>query len=63
MEDFEKRVIKERAELDVKITALAAFRETNIFDGLPADEKDRLGAQLRVMLEYSSVLTRRIDNF
>lgn len=59
----ELRVIDEKAELDKKISALQAFRKTKVCDGLPREERCRLGAQLTFMESYSVVLGMRIAAF
>lgn len=64
----QQRVVDEKAELDVKIGALAAFIDTfdkgfSIFAGLPEPERQRLYAQHRVMVEYSAILGERIAAF
>jgi hypothetical protein len=60
----QQRVLDEKAELDVKISKLAAFIGNSItFGGLPEAERMRLYAQHRVMVEYSSILRERIAEF
>lgn len=60
---FQDRVRAEAAELDERITKLAAFQHTDTFHGLPNDEQDRLLAQLAVMQDYSGCLAERIAAF
>lgn len=60
---YQQRVIVEKQELDDKITKLLAFTKGEIYRKLPADERDRLRRQFRLMDEYSEVLGERIDVF
>lgn len=60
---FQDRVRAEAAELDERISKLAAFQHTDTFHGLPGDEQDRLTAQLAAMQDYSGCLTERIEAF
>lgn len=61
--DFKARVRAEAAELDERVKKLAAFFPTDTFSSLPADERDRLTAQLAAMQDYSNVLSERISAF
>ena len=61
--DFRDRVRRERAELDEKRLALAAFFGTPKFQELPADERNRLKDQIEAMRTYSGILSDRIDAF
>lgn len=64
MEDYQRRVIDEKKELDKKREALNKFFKTNIFIGrMTSKEKVRLDYQSRVMNEYSKVLGDRIEDF
>jgi hypothetical protein len=63
MQDFQQRVIDERAALVEKIDNLAQFTGAAMFANLPADEKERLYRQLDIMNQYASVLGERIQNF
>ena len=60
---FQDRVRAEAAELDERITKLAAFQHTDTFHELPNDEQDRLLAQLAAMQDYSACLVERIAAF
>ena len=65
---FQQRVVYEKAELDEKITKLAAFIETfsapfSVFGALPEPERYRLYAQHRAMVAYSAILGERIAAF
>ena len=63
-ESFQDRVRAEKAELEEKITALNAFIScSDVFEGLPGAEKDRLTAQLGFMTSYGLVLSDRIKAF
>ena len=61
--DFRDRVRAESAELDARIKKLAAFLPTDACHALPADEQERLCAQLAAMQDYSNCLAERIDAF
>jgi Phage protein (N4 Gp49/phage Sf6 gene 66) family len=61
--DFRDRVRLERAELDEKREALAAFFGTATFASLPTAEQERMRAQLDAMRDYSVALMERIDAF
>ena len=60
---FQDRVRAEAAELDERIAKLAAFLPTDTCQALPADEHDRLTAQLAAMQDYSGCLSERIAAF
>lgn len=60
---FQDRVRAEAAELEERITKLAAFQHTDIFHGLSNEEQDRLLAQLAAMQDYSGCLVERIAAF
>ena len=60
----QQRVIDEKVELDVKISALHLFINGNaLFVGLPEPERMRLFVQYRAMREYSDILRDRIAAF
>ena len=61
--NFQDRVRAEAAELDDRIKKLTAFLPTDLFHSLPADEQDRLAAQLAAMQDYSNCLAERISAF
>jgi hypothetical protein len=66
MEDYQKRVVDEKNDLDAKIQLLHNFMFTTsigAYDKLPIDEKQRLIEQLRIMEIYSHILGERIRNF
>ena len=60
----QKRVIDEKAELDLRRKDLRDFVDKNpVFKTLPPEEKFRLNAQQFVMAEYSDILGERIAAF
>ena len=63
MKPHEERVVAEKADLDVKIAALAAFMAGEVFAGLPEVERRILALQHRYMAGYTGVLAMRIDAF
>ena len=64
MQDFQQRVVDEKAALDEKYNKLTPFiGSSDVFATLPADEQERLTRQHRLMGEYSAVLGERIAAF
>lgn len=64
MEDWQLRAVKEKEELDKKLSALTFFIERTMqFESLPTDERLRLINQEKCMLEYSQILAARINHF
>lgn len=63
MQDFQQRVVDEKAELDGKLARLNAFMETAVYLALPWDERCRLSLQVAVMGAYSDVLGERVAAF
>jgi hypothetical protein len=63
MKPHEERVVAEKADLDIKITALAAFVAREVYAGLPEVEQRILSLQLRYMTGYAGVLAMRIEAF
>lgn len=59
----QQRVIGEKAVLDDKVQKLGAFLAGSVIEGLPADERDRLAEQHRVMVAYSDILAQRVAAF
>ena len=55
------RLHDERADLRVKVDALAAFRDTDDFSVLAWQEKERLHKQLSHMQSYLSILNERLE--
>lgn len=63
MQDFQQRVVDEKAELDAKREKLGAFKNTDAFARLPWQEQERLNTQGHIMTMYSAVLGARIAEF
>ena len=64
MNDYQLRVIKEKAELEVKIENLEAFIEKNpTFQTLSKEARGLLQSQPNVMSEYDGILESRIELF
>ena len=60
----QQRVLDEKQELDMRITKLDEFVESNtLFNGFPASERGRLKRQLDVQRELSTILGERIAAF
>src|ERR1017187_7478550 len=60
---YQIRVIDERIELAVKLTALRAFLLSPEYGLLPAEEQRRLRQQQSAMQDYTSILRERIEAF
>ncbi len=63
MEQYQKRVVAEKVELDNKISALDSFTKGPQWHTTPDEEQIRLRRQLGHMEQYSAVLADRINNF
>lgn len=64
MNAWQKRVVKEKADLDNNIVKLKNFIEgSQDYPDLPSDEHQRLNEQLSVMERYSEILDERIKHF
>lgn len=63
MEDFQQRVVDEKAELDAKIEKLSAFNGSGVFASLPVEEQSRMCDQIGAMRRYSAILAERISAF
>jgi len=63
MSPFQSRVLSEREELNEKILKLSTFLGTKVYSSLPPDERGRMLRQLISMVEYSNILSERIDAF
>lgn len=59
----ERRVVDEKAELDVRIEKLDLFIGSDTYLKLPTEEERRLDLQLDLMNAYSRVLGMRIEAF
>lgn len=60
MEDYQKRVIEEREDLDIKVQKLGLFLYQN---KVSEKETNLLEKQLAIMEEYSDILRERIYLF
>jgi len=63
MKPYQERVVKEKEELDDKISRLRPFVSGENFKNLPEDERERMSRQLDLMEDYSKVLSERITAF
>ena len=63
MEDYQKRVVDEKAKLDERLEKLKEFQTTTKFGSIHVDEKNRLYRQEEVMTEYLKILGERIESF
>ena len=64
LKPHEQRVVTEKAELDIKATALSNFIVTSPqFETLDATDQELLRAQCEVMWLYSGILGTRIGRF
>lgn len=64
MQPHQQRVVDEKDELADKLTKLNDFiGGNNIYDSLPADERNRLARQAFVMKDYLDILNERIAAF
>ena len=64
LQPHQQRVVGELTQLDDRIEKLSAFIiGSPLFNQLPADERDRLTRQLRLMEELSHVLSERVTHF
>jgi hypothetical protein len=62
-DSWQQRVIDEKAELDIKINALANFLDVSTRPCLPEEDLEDLVLQYGTMQEYSKILERRISRF
>jgi len=62
-EDWQKRVIEERDQLNSKLAKLKMFIDTDQLHELPAEEAGRLLNQRDAMARYSAILDDRIAAF
>ena len=63
MNDFQLRVIREKATLDENLEKLCLFTNGNTFPTLPIMEQERLNTQRHLMCALSGVLGARISAF
>ena len=61
--DFQKRVIEEKNELDIKIEKLSGFIKGETFKTLNIIDSTLLELQYLSMVQYSQILTKRIALF
>lgn len=61
MEDFKKRLVVERDELEDKIAKLEAFIGSTRFEDLDERNRKLLVSQCDVMRQYSTILNVRIS--
>ena len=64
MKDWQKRVVDEKAELDIKAKTLSAFIGNNPdFELINSEERERMKLQNDIMWQLSEILGERILNF
>lgn len=63
MKDYQKRVVKEKKELDKKIITLTIFLFSDLSENIPNKQRDLMEDQLYAMADYSIILGNRIDDF
>jgi hypothetical protein len=62
-EDYQRRVVAEKADLDDRRAKLSTFIDSATFSALDSQEQERMRRQLVIMGEYSGVLGERINAF
>ena len=60
MEEYQKRVMNEKEELDVKVASLTKFIKGPTFLSVSGDEQHLLVIQGDLMVRYSEILGKRI---
>lgn len=63
MADYQVRVVEEKKSLDEKISKLSSFIGSVKFGGIGIDEQNRMRNQEAAMMNYSNILSERIENF
>lgn len=63
MNEFLKRVISEREDLDNKLVKLKRFIDNDIFKRLTSEEQTMLTEQYKTMEQYLSILDKRINYY
>ena len=63
MEDYQRRVLEEKAELDDRRDKLKAFFGEGRFTELDLAEQERMREQAIIMAAYSQILGKRITAF
>ncbi len=61
--DWQQRVLQEKAELKTRTDALVAFHQSGAYKALDPIDQQLLHAQLNIMLAYTNVLNLRISRF
>jgi hypothetical protein len=62
-EGYKDRVRSEKRDIDLKISKLEEFLNSDAFNNLPEYERNLLTEQLSVMERYQLILFQRIENF
>ena len=63
MEEYQKRVVAEKEELDGRLMKLINFSSAETYWKLNSAERERLRRQTLIMMNYSTVLGERIEAF
>lgn len=63
LQPHQERVVKEKAELDEKLSKLRLFFTSDTFAMVNVEEQERLRRQESAMHTYSEILGERIDRF
>ena len=63
MEEYQQRVIEEKADIAEKVCKLERFIDESDDHAISQAEQQRLGIQLNVMRAYGLILQQRIDAF
>lgn len=63
MQDWQKRVLEEHAELSDKVIKLSDFINSDAFDAVDAENQDLLRQQRAAMVSYMTILSKRVSMF
>ena len=63
MQEYQQRIVDEKAQLDGRLANLNQFMGTIPFERLSRDEQCRMTTQMHLMCSYSAVLGARITAF
>jgi len=63
MKNYQKRVIKDKKDLEVKIIKLTEFLCSNLSVNLTSKQRELMQKQLYIMLQYTTILETRINDF
>lgn len=63
MQNYQKRVLAEKTELDEKLKKLVEFCQTETYKNLDPEDQKLLISQIGFMHGYSSILGFRIERF